>query len=727
MQPAPARTLQRGPAARGTSMELAGGHDDAISRRSLEEGSLEASYLSQPPPTSSSEQRTLSGERWVPDAEAPRCDACTEKFGFWRRRVRPSAPPATARASPPGLAPHTLRSARHVARSAGPCRHRSRPSRCSVAQQSVDSCRAAYCHAQHHCRRCGNVFCASCSIHRICFRYQTTDVQSSDDEEEDGAPEVPLPDAGDDTEDVYGSPQRVCDHCFYCSILAPLVEWAYGRPMEGFSRSEELEMAVEHLTAVTTSETAEWICRPVPNGEAEAAALDVEAALGTELPPMATLMQWAKVLLELDRGLAALCAQVKSSRLMPEPLFWVRYFASVHDELNWGGEDDQSDEISDEDEEQDEEDEQEHELGKDEDDYEDADADDDDDDGGGGGQQMQHVHQLPPPNVGQQHGQQRGQQRGQRRQQLAIASFPLKQAMKDQDTPRILELVHDSRTANSILDVHKRFTVLHVAVLQDNTPVIEHLLKHGAHTDPLSVHGVTPLFAAVARGKLRAVQLLIGAGANVNLPAGNGDLPVQHAEARARAELEAAHGADAVGEGFEPEPEPELDDGDDGGGDDGEGGGGGGGGGGGADAAPQYAEVAQFLRAIYEEKAEEMGGDMTSDALIERMAMVWNQRRQKHAAAMRQQQQQQQQRQAQMQARGTGDSGGAGAQVTGPAAVAARKQAVLDAAQAKAKAHRRHQEVLAEIRSPEAAALSPPVPRPELEPGPHGGPELAPA
>jgi len=277
--------------------------------------------------------------------------------------------------------------------------------------------------------------------------------------------------------------------------------------------------------------------------------------------------------------------------------------------------------------------------------------------------------------------------------------------MKDQDTPRILELVHDSRTANSILDVPKRFTVLHVAVLQDNTPVIEHLLKHGAHTDPLSVHGVTPLFAAVARGKLRAVQLLIGAGANVNLPAGNGDLPVQHAEARARAELETTQGADGVGEGFEPEPEP--DDGDDGGGDDDDGEGGEGTGGPGA--APQYAEVAQFLRAIYEEKAEEMGGGMTADALIERMALVWNQRRQKHMAVMRQQQQQhQQQRQAEMQARGAGGSGGGGAELSGPAAVAARKHAVLEAAQAKAQAHRRHQEVLAEIRSPEATALSPP-------------------
>jgi hypothetical protein len=87
------------------------------------------------------------------------------------------------------------------------------------------------------------------------------------------------------------------------------------------------------------------------------------------------------------------------------------------------------------------------------------------------------------------------------------------------------------------------------------------------------------------------------------------------------------------------------------------------------------------------------------------MALVWNQRRQKHMAAMREQQQQQQRRQAEMQA-STGGSGGT--ELTGRAAVAARKQAVLEIAQAKAKAHRRHQDVLAEIRSPVATALSPP-------------------
>jgi hypothetical protein len=376
--------------------------------------------------------------------------------------------------------------------------------------------RAAF--PQHHCRRCGNVFCASCSTHRICFRYQTTEVQSSDEDDDEDDARL---DAERGTEEVYGSPQRVCDHCFYCSILAPLVEWVYDRQVEGFVRSEELELAIEQLSAVTTGETAEWICRPVPDGDAAAAALEVETTLGITLPPLATLMQWAKVLLELDQGLAGLCAKVKANRLMPEALFWIRYFASVHDELNWADGDD-SDELSDDDPDY----ERDRVLGVDEDGddyYEDEDEDDDgfEDQGSLGGhpsQQMQQV-QLPPPQP-QQLPQPQLQQ--QRRRQVSVASFPLKQAMKDQDTERVLELVHDSRTANSILDVAKRFTLLHVAVLQDNNPVIEHLLKHGAHTDPLSVHGVTPLFAAVAKGKLRAVQLLVGAGANVNLPASNG-------------------------------------------------------------------------------------------------------------------------------------------------------------------------------------------------------------
>ena len=63
-------------------ISLAGGRESPV-----EEGSLEADYL-QDAPAVASERRTLSGERWVPDVEAVRCDACTAKFGFWRRRVR---------------------------------------------------------------------------------------------------------------------------------------------------------------------------------------------------------------------------------------------------------------------------------------------------------------------------------------------------------------------------------------------------------------------------------------------------------------------------------------------------------------------------------------------------------------------------------------------------------------------------------------------------------------
>jgi hypothetical protein len=125
---------------------------------------------------------------------------------------------------------------------------------------------------------------------------------------------------------------------------------------------------------------------------------------------------------------------------------------------------------------------------------------------------------------------------------------------------------------------------------------------------------------------------------------------------------------------------------------------------------PQYIEVARFLRTIYEEKAAEMGNGMTADDLIERMAFVWNQRRQKHIAAMRQQQQQQQQQRQQQQEQELQHAAAtpaAGQQLSGPAAVAARKQAVLEAAQAKAQAHRRHQAVLAEIRAAE------PAPEPE--------------
>ena len=56
-----------------------------------EGGGLEAAYIDAPPPPAASERRTLSGERWVPDTEAVECEACSGKFGFWRRRVRAQA------------------------------------------------------------------------------------------------------------------------------------------------------------------------------------------------------------------------------------------------------------------------------------------------------------------------------------------------------------------------------------------------------------------------------------------------------------------------------------------------------------------------------------------------------------------------------------------------------------------------------------------------------------
>ena len=84
-------------------ISLAGGRESAI-----EEGSLEAGYLQDAPPVAA-ERRTLSGERWVPDVEAVRCEACTAKFGFWRRRVRTHTQAAQRSACrPPRLSPASL-------------------------------------------------------------------------------------------------------------------------------------------------------------------------------------------------------------------------------------------------------------------------------------------------------------------------------------------------------------------------------------------------------------------------------------------------------------------------------------------------------------------------------------------------------------------------------------------------------------------------------------------
>ena len=79
-------------------------------------------------------------------------------------------------------------------------------------------------------------------------------------------------------------------------------------------------------------------------------------------------------------------------------------------------------------------------------------------------------------------------------------------------------MVHDSRTANAIVD--RRHTILHVAVLECNVQIVEHLISRKANVNAVSVDGDPPLFASATKGHARIVKLLVEAGANSNLDTG---------------------------------------------------------------------------------------------------------------------------------------------------------------------------------------------------------------
>jgi hypothetical protein len=466
---------------------------------------------------------------------------------------------------------------------------------------------------QHHCRRCGCVFCADCSTHRICFRYETVELTRNSSDEEEGSSDGGGGSRSDRSEawqrdaaapgtgSTYGSPQRVCSHCFYCSILAPLVEWVYERPVDGFAPSEDLSEAVDRLQMMTTAEASEWIGRPVLEGGSANASAEAED-LGLELPPLPTMLQWAKVLLEMDGGLAALYADVKAGRQLPDRLFWMRYFTYIREEMLWAedeGEDDGEDFAYDEEDGY-------EDFGNE---YEGAGPDEAEEEEWEARDQRPY---LQHEGIARMNGPQDDQTSPERGSvaplpsapaparapppQPAMAPFPLKQALKARDVDRVMEMVHDSRTANSMVDANH--TLLHVAVLQNDTQLVEHLLVRRANVNAVSVHGDPPLFAAVCHGNLAMVELLVGAGANVNLPAANSRLAVQQAEMLA-ATAHTSEARTAV-----------------------------------ADGDVDHAAVSLFLREIYQAKAAQIG-NVTADELFVRLATVWNQRRRAYAAQAR--------------------------------------------------------------------------------------------
>eukprot|EP01050_Picozoa_sp_SAG11_P020325 SAG11_NODE_3404_length_2466_cov_4.031686_1_plen_397_part_00 len=332
--------------------------------------------------------RTISGQRWVPDVEVSDCASCGATFSFFKRK--------------------------------------------------------------HHCRRCGYVFCAQCSTHRVCFQYQAKEVTDSDD---DGDEDEALDAYGSNlnSEPVYGAPQRVCDSCFFCCILAPMIAWAHGHPVDGFVPSSEIDEAIATIRGITSVEgVADALKAPATADETDAQ--QYEQLDEVPLPHTQVLMGWARVLLVLDKGLASLRQEaVVSSGAVKESLFWWRYFRRVYMELN--------DEFEDWDD--------------DSEDYEDEDDEDyigDEIGDGGGGMGRAGLLAMVRADI---ELAQRARQRmrmqhqgSQQRPQAQLAPPAVRQALSEQNLARFQELVSEPAHANAIFDPQKGFTLLHIAVLQ---------------------------------------------------------------------------------------------------------------------------------------------------------------------------------------------------------------------------------------------------------------------
>ena len=91
----------------------------------------------------------------------------------------------------------------------------------------------------------------------------------------------------------------------------------------------------------------------------------------------------------------------------------------------------------------------------------------------------------------------------------------------------ILKLLLDK---GAQVNVHYKtgFSPLHFAIGSKNTESIEVLIQHQANLNLQTVaEGATPLYLACNQGKLKAVQILLEAGADTNLPLHNGWTPIE--------------------------------------------------------------------------------------------------------------------------------------------------------------------------------------------------------
>ena len=85
------------------------------------------------------------------------------------------------------------------------------------------------------------------------------------------------------------------------------------------------------------------------------------------------------------------------------------------------------------------------------------------------------------------------------------------------DVERIRELLH-STDGKDVDTIHKQYTALHNAVMENQRDAAQILLEHGASpTAPESFDGKTPAHYAAALGDLPMLEMMVGDGSEVNV------------------------------------------------------------------------------------------------------------------------------------------------------------------------------------------------------------------
>ena len=96
---------------------------------------------------------------------------------------------------------------------------------------------------------------------------------------------------------------------------------------------------------------------------------------------------------------------------------------------------------------------------------------------------------------------------------VRVAAGALREAILRRDLGVCRKIISTPILANLVFEPKRGFVLLHVAAFENAVPFAELLLKSGALVDVRSTQGVTPLFAAAARGHHSMVKLLVEAGA----------------------------------------------------------------------------------------------------------------------------------------------------------------------------------------------------------------------